>query len=73
MKKAAMDTTTQTPASTPQDPTEGGSYIRNADGTLTLVQQTQQRGGRAVRAQQAATQTAADEPAPAPQQTTDQE
>ena len=33
-----------------QDPTEGGSYLRNADGSLTLLSQTVQVSGRAERA-----------------------
>jgi hypothetical protein len=30
----------------PQEPTAGGRYQRNADGTLTLIHQTQPREGR---------------------------
>lgn len=33
----------------PAEPAAGGSYVRNTDGSLTLVQQTQPAQGRALR------------------------
>lgn len=37
------------PAAPAPEPQAGGSYLRNADGSLTLVQQTRQVSGRAER------------------------
>lgn len=48
-------------AAPPQDPTEGGSFVRNTDGSLTTVQQTVQNPGR-VQRQPAAAAPATDIP-----------